>query len=117
MYIFFFFQAEDGIRDVAVTGVQTCALPISPQAVEGGLHPAQALADELGARRIRKTNVGVGAEVDARNDGNPGVLEEELGEVGRASQGTGRATDRRRLHEELADGVERINRSRGQAAT
>src|SRR5216684_2992919 len=28
--LFFFFQAEDGIRDVAVTGVQTCALPISP---------------------------------------------------------------------------------------
>src|SRR6266436_4248545 len=27
-YLFFFFQAEDGIRDVAVTGVQTCALPI-----------------------------------------------------------------------------------------
>ena len=26
--IWFFFQAEDGIRDVAVTGVQTCALPI-----------------------------------------------------------------------------------------
>src|SRR3989449_5719353 len=29
VYVFFFFQAEDGIRDVAVTGVQTCALPIS----------------------------------------------------------------------------------------
>src|SRR5688500_20083194 len=30
MYIlFFFFQAEDGIRDYKVTGVQTCALPIS----------------------------------------------------------------------------------------
>src|SRR2546422_6593986 len=28
MLVFFFFQAEDGIRDVAVTGVQTCALPI-----------------------------------------------------------------------------------------
>src|SRR5436305_3460823 len=27
--IFFFFQAEDGIRDADVTGVQTCALPIS----------------------------------------------------------------------------------------
>src|SRR5207245_7272366 len=27
--IFFFFQAEDGIRDATVTGVQTCALPIS----------------------------------------------------------------------------------------
>src|SRR3989475_8964344 len=28
---FFFFQAEDGIRDLTVTGVQTCALPISPR--------------------------------------------------------------------------------------
>src|SRR2546421_1915168 len=27
--MFFFFQAEDGIRDLIVTGVQTCALPIS----------------------------------------------------------------------------------------
>src|SRR5437762_11317154 len=27
---FFFFQAEDGIRDTSVTGVQTCALPICP---------------------------------------------------------------------------------------
>src|SRR5882757_10566477 len=29
-FIFFFFQAEDGIRDIGVTGVQTCALPIWP---------------------------------------------------------------------------------------
>src|SRR3989475_11964563 len=29
-FFFFFFQAEDGIRDLTVTGVQTCALPISP---------------------------------------------------------------------------------------
>src|SRR5688572_32523933 len=28
IHIFFFFQAEDGIRDLTVTGVQTCALPI-----------------------------------------------------------------------------------------
>src|SRR3712207_7192096 len=27
-FSFFFFQAEDGIRDIGVTGVQTCALPI-----------------------------------------------------------------------------------------
>src|SRR3712207_8368583 len=27
--VIFFFQAEDGIRDIGVTGVQTCALPIS----------------------------------------------------------------------------------------
>ena len=28
LLVFFFFQAEDGIRDTEVTGVQTCALPI-----------------------------------------------------------------------------------------
>src|SRR3712207_7250133 len=28
IFCFFFFQAEDGIRDIGVTGVQTCALPI-----------------------------------------------------------------------------------------
>src|SRR5256885_2612629 len=32
---FFFFQAEDGIRDYKVTGVQTCALPIWRSASEG----------------------------------------------------------------------------------
>src|SRR5256884_655220 len=32
--VFFFFQAEDGIRDVAVTGVQTCALPISQRVAQ-----------------------------------------------------------------------------------
>src|SRR2546429_3826550 len=32
--VVFFFQAEDGIRDVAVTGVQTCALPISVEVIE-----------------------------------------------------------------------------------
>src|SRR5438093_4387345 len=31
----FFFQAEDGIRDWSVTGVQTCALPISPALFAG----------------------------------------------------------------------------------
>src|SRR5438445_12017347 len=30
IWFFFFFQAEDGIRDIGVTGVQTCALPICP---------------------------------------------------------------------------------------
>src|SRR3712207_7766867 len=35
--VFFFFQAEDGIRDIGVTGVQTCALPISEGLAEVGL--------------------------------------------------------------------------------
>src|SRR5256885_9879743 len=38
---FFFFQAEDGIRDYKVTGVQTCALPIS-----GGRRPDEAVLHE-----------------------------------------------------------------------
>src|SRR3712207_5814323 len=37
MIIFFFFQAEDGIRDIGVTGVQTCALPILLHLAEYGL--------------------------------------------------------------------------------
>src|SRR6202048_5104033 len=40
--IFFFLQAEDGIRDPLVTGVQTCALPISGLAVYGVLEGWQA---------------------------------------------------------------------------
>src|SRR5207253_7629820 len=36
-FFFFFFQAEDGIRDGHVTGVQTCALPISSR--PGGSSP------------------------------------------------------------------------------
>src|SRR5207249_5025913 len=41
VWLFFFFQAEDGIRDRNVTGVQTCALPIlhpSPEEVPGRPH-------------------------------------------------------------------------------
>src|SRR3712207_561317 len=37
-FIFFFFQAEDGIRDIGVTGVQTCALPIYEPTGEWYLH-------------------------------------------------------------------------------
>src|SRR6266700_3011551 len=38
-HFFFFFQAEDGIRDFHVTGVQTCALPISSSVAVGGNSP------------------------------------------------------------------------------
>src|SRR2546422_6183292 len=51
LFFFFFFQAEDGIRDVAVTGVQTCALPISrpesaPRAGGSGVGAGGSLAAE-----------------------------------------------------------------------
>src|SRR3712207_1343047 len=51
---FFFFQAEDGIRDIGVTGVQTCALPISGGQSAGGLRghevAAQAVHAEMGTQ-------------------------------------------------------------------
>src|SRR4030066_1342228 len=61
LFFFFFFQAEDGIRDSSVTGVQTCALPISalPGNRNGDGGPGLPFA-ELGqrpARRDRKSVV------------------------------------------------------------
>src|SRR5205807_5030865 len=41
MMIAFFFQAEDGIRDYKVTGVQTCALPISADGLAGAGEPVR----------------------------------------------------------------------------
>src|SRR2546422_5931655 len=58
---FFFFQAEDGIRDVAVTGVQTCALPIcaptrTPARArgEGTDHRAVGAARRIGRTRAAR---------------------------------------------------------------
>src|SRR5256885_4861144 len=52
MSCFFFFQAEDGIRDYKVTGVQTCALPIScPRTSASALHAAHKRCCAKGARK------------------------------------------------------------------
>src|SRR2546422_5101951 len=60
----FFFQAEDGIRDVAVTGVQTCALPISARA----WHRARAdsARSTLGPPRPRSSGCGRGRPRESR---------------------------------------------------
>src|SRR5258708_15210476 len=61
--MFFFFQAEDGIRDDLVTGVQTCALPISASGRWG--------VNELGRRRLRdrRTELHIGSrELSRRID-------------------------------------------------
>src|SRR2546430_9326219 len=47
--VFFFFQAEDGIRDLTVTGVQTCALPIYQT-----LEPRRRPPHEWAARRLSR---------------------------------------------------------------
>src|SRR2546425_9302371 len=51
-FLFFFFQAEDGIRDKLVTGVQTCALPISPRAAGHWQH--RGYAGEPGGTELRR---------------------------------------------------------------
>src|SRR5687768_17739746 len=70
-FFFFFFQAEDGIRDVAVTGVQTCALPISAEERAGepvhlplGLdaHGRESLAGARPAPSLRSEERRVGKE-------------------------------------------------------
>src|SRR5688572_26231482 len=48
--LFFFFQAEDGIRDLTVTGVQTCALPIC----QAGEQQRQPVADEQRDDHVRR---------------------------------------------------------------
>src|SRR2546430_6594936 len=58
MRVFFFFQAEDGIRDLTVTGVQTCALPISVT-VPDRLHDAHRNRDGgVGMGRARGAQAG-----------------------------------------------------------
>src|SRR3712207_9575624 len=76
----FFFQAEDGIRDIGVTGVQTCALPIwvwTPRRSRTSARPASATARRPpaagipaagatraagGAREARRNGRGAGGE-------------------------------------------------------
>src|SRR2546428_4002738 len=77
LFIFFFFQAEDGIRDLIVTGVQTCALPICEVTSE----IVDALVERGIFRMLLPKSLG-GAELDpltytavleelARGDGSP----------------------------------------------
>src|SRR3712207_9164359 len=86
----YFFQAEDGIRDIGVTGVQTCALPIFG-----------AVAGAVSARRVRMTAMpqmvalfngvggGAAALVSLAEFHELAPLPGDLGKIGRAS-GRGR---------------------------
>src|SRR6266496_5948790 len=57
----FFFQAEDGIRDLYVTGVQTCALPISKVLCSVSLCPARTIRSSWPSRSEERR---VGKSVD-----------------------------------------------------
>src|SRR5260370_8199359 len=79
---FFFFQAEDGIRDSSVTGVQTCALPIyAAHAWRAALEMAARMEgvnrdwEEEGGRRgrtFRHVNIGIGINTGECCVGNLG---------------------------------------------
>src|SRR2546430_15809019 len=77
---FFFFQAEDGIRDLTVTGVQTCALPISLLELGGNnaiiVTPSADL--ELATRGIVFGAVGTAGQRCTRSE------ERRVGEEGRS---------------------------------
>src|SRR3712207_8883528 len=77
---FFFFQAEDGIRDIGVTGVQTCALPISDHQRRradddpaGQLRPVRPLPGRDGRQRQRRApgDLAVQAEPERRGAVEP----------------------------------------------
>src|SRR2546429_7036144 len=94
----FFFQAEDGIRDVAVTGVQTCALPIYPAEVAALRRGAGILGGLLG--ELGEVLAGLGAPDDIGDLGPRAVLRLTAAGLGHARQHV-RGVDAARLLELL----------------
>src|SRR5690349_8811047 len=119
LYICFFFQAEDGIRDLYVTGVQTCALPI----YAGHAQPGESLAEQEAPGQHDRHDVDRAeqhalGQRDQREEGDP---HQELGHVAADAEPqprprrhvlparqaiAGRRVARRRLERQLAAGVE-----------
>src|SRR5690349_22585786 len=104
----FFFQAEDGIRDLYVTGVQTCALPISLAArarIRGEevrrvrqFHHVQAAPHQVRAHRGQVPDQVVeGEQVTGRVQHGDGGVEGGLGAVGRSEEHTSELQSRREL--------------------
>src|SRR2546429_5042965 len=83
---FFFFQAEDGIRDVAVTGVQTCALPICVLSGGQGALVSAVPAGAVRARHGHHAAAGRGQPVhQPAGRATRGLEPPHSGEIGRAS--------------------------------
>src|SRR5438128_6572455 len=79
--LFFFFQAEDGIRDATVTGVQTCALPICPGS------PASAREGPAAGTRVvggQALLLGNGQAAPGADAGDPGPVRPARGPAARA---------------------------------
>src|SRR5688572_31116999 len=92
----FFFQAEDGIRDLTVTGVQTCALPISGAGVGAAVSATFAYLrkTDSGARDGDESFIGLSGRLTLPfGEGGAGkvlVTRSEERRVGRGGRGRGR---------------------------
>src|SRR5688572_32583467 len=80
-FFFFFFQAEDGIRDLTVTGVQTCALPIFVFGAVGTIYltVTPRLEERLQEQKLDRLQADARTNVDGRTGFAEGY------EIGRAS--------------------------------
>src|SRR5947209_18808510 len=105
---YFFFQAEDGIRDIGVTGVQTCALPIlirPPDPARSALDKVTSLREQWPhgdrhARIPRPAARGVGSEErrvgkECRARWAPDHYEKKKGENNRGHVGKQESTESR----------------------
>src|SRR2546430_3726980 len=91
-FFFFFFQAEDGIRDLTVTGVQTCALPIS-SFIFGENFISEAAADP----RVECAGGVHGAAADRRSEEHTSELQSQSNIVCRLLLGKKRHSYMKRL--------------------
>src|SRR5207244_7453584 len=86
-FLVFFFQAEDGIRDDLVTGVQTCALPISVSAADtGSVHGSGSPGTIITA--AGNGTIGSGGDAGAATSAElnmPSKVALDAAEIGRAS--------------------------------
>src|SRR5207248_5566379 len=102
--VFFFFQAEDGIRDRTVTGVQTCALPIFDAADQAGLVAGrtQAGLDQVGARGLA---AGPGDADEAEPARRVAVRSEERREGKSVGRGGGRVIEKKKQTKKWGGGL------------
>src|SRR5438093_11857856 len=107
---FFFFQAEDGIRDWSVTGVQTCALPISRKAA-GDSATSKSVTVISPPSQTGKVNVGRGRKGNrARRARTAGLYtRSEERRVGKECRSRGSADDEKKKEDVHTMDTERVN--------
>src|SRR5690606_39829098 len=107
--MYFFFQAEDGIRDFHVTGVQTCALPISG-------HRERAMRTTATGERsasMARTTVQAAVEASRPKDAALSGLIRRATRSPGASRKIGRASCRERVSKEAVAVALKTNKKRG----